>query len=1061
MGNQTPQHPPPFDKNNSTNDDATSHKGHTDSLISSSEKPPSLQPMSANAKDDQAESASSVSTKIADEQSQNRDQQHAALLQQYHPYMVQDDQSLDDVRCRLTTAIRQTRELRLLFTDRVQTKFQIPLPVVPTLDEILRGCLAPGAAERLKWEISFISSYTGSSKRHPESRLLKTLQLAGHDIPTTTNNNNVNGVNNPSNISSTACNSSNDGSFSSLYGNIASSMTSKKVTRRKNSLDFGDNGQQGSMKKPLHLNMQPAAGSISSKNPLKRVASRISGNSTVSNLQKASMGAIFKQYPTLKRPKRTEPFEIWDTAQVRTDRATAVLGELSKMLRVRKEPYKDGDQSSTSSSLSDNRPHSLIINVGDDIDSKNVMKYGSVKEEVLFMGLVNASARIAKVKKKKDEERKQQMSAAVISNSEGGEKKSSTLPNSFKKDIDLSLAFSVLHALGLIARSTSSSTNFNKVIDSDANLNSQLYNFDEGESRESLFSNFVKLSEKSELDKHSKKSVSSCNVHDCEGRKRKDLTSSQVAAIETQQPQSSKKSKSGPGCRSSETSRQSQSQHRQICRSNRPTSIPFQKALQQQQQQQHTNMHPSSTAQESNRRSQQYIHRQTYTRDTHIAGNRIPQHIMTNGSLRSAAPIHPQQHHRHRRPQQQQQQQHVYLAQRQQHLLQQHTDGYGQNSHSHSVPRNMNTNLAQIQASANVYPTIYHSSQQNIMQQQNQQQQQQQQQQQHIVVSGNAGRMISQQQTHLWSSQTRNALNFRRNAYGNDAHISYRANQATYNPSSMEKNNNIQGSYTGYSNIHSSGGRVDRLTIPSQSNIVSRPPPASALLSMPDENSNQNRSHHSAVRMDDVYDSGSFVESQFRNRHPNVSLVKKHIAPVASERNILDNHTSQNGGTGDIMRRESSSTGPVRFGRVGLTKHSSPSSNKRNNFQEVFSSATNNAKRIDAKPPKNNESNNDENPLELKFKPTLRFNYMIPAPGLGKESIELVRNACFHDVKPKEKAESFEYLLKVWKKLPIPTELVLKPLREKLSKSSISKEVGTFHIFSIHEIFDLNLSILS
>ena len=1052
MGNQTPQHPPPFDNNNSTNDDATSHKGHTDSLISSSEKPASLQPMSANAKDDQAESASSVSTKIADEQSQNRDQQHATLLQQYHPFMVQDDQSLEDVRCRLTTAIRQTRELRLLFTDRVQTKFQIPLPAVPTLDEILRGCLAPGAAERLKWEMSFISSHTGSSKRHPESRLLKTLQLAGHDIPTTTNNNNVNGVNNSSNISSTACNNSNDGSFSSLYGNIGSSMTSKKVTRRKNSLDFGDNAQQVSMKKPLHLNMQPAAGSISSKNPLKRVATRISGNSTVSNLQKASMGAIFKQYPTLKRPKRTEPFEIWDTAKVRTDRATAVLGELSNMLHVRKEPYRDGDQSSTSSSLSDNRPHSLIINVGDDIDSKNVMKYGSVKEEVVLMGLVNASARIAKVKKKKDEERKQQMSAAVISKSEGGEKKSSTLPNTFKKDIDLSLAFSVFHALGLIARSTSSSSNFNKVIDSDANLNSQLYNFDEGESRESLFSNFVKLSEKSELDKHSKKSVNSCNVHDCEGRKRKDLPSSQVADIETQQPQSSKKSKSGSGRRSSETIGQPQSQHRQICMSTRPTSIPFQKALQQQQQQQHTNMHPSSTAQESNRRSQQYIHRQTYTRDTHIAGNHIPQHIIANGSLRSAAPIHRQQHHRHRHPQQQQQQQqqHVYLTQRQQHLLQQHTDGYGQNAHSHSVPRNMNPNLAQIQASANVYPTIYHSNQQNIMQQQNQQQQQQQ--QQHVVVSGNASRIISQQQTHLWSSQTRNALNFRRNAYGNDAHLSYRANQATYNPSSMEKSNNIQGSYNGYGNIHSSGGRVDRLTVPSQSNIVPRPPPASALLSMPDDN--QNRSHHSAIRMDDVYDSGSFLESQFRNRHPNVSLVKKHIAPVASERNILDNHTSQNGGTGDIMRRESSSAGLVRFGRVGLTQHSSTSSNKRN-------SATNNTKRIDAKTPKNNGSNNDENAPELKFKPKLRFNYMISAPGLGKESIELVRNACFHDVKPKEKAKSFEYLLKVWKKLPIPTELVLKPLREKLSKSSISKEVSSFYIFSINEIFDLNLLILS
>lgn len=68
--------------------------------------------------------------------------QRAPLVDSYAPYIIASDTTLEDARDRLRIAIEQTRQLRAAFTDRVYSKYRVPLLPPSSMESILTRILS-------------------------------------------------------------------------------------------------------------------------------------------------------------------------------------------------------------------------------------------------------------------------------------------------------------------------------------------------------------------------------------------------------------------------------------------------------------------------------------------------------------------------------------------------------------------------------------------------------------------------------------------------------------------------------------------------------------------------------------------------------------------------------------------------------------------------------------------------------------------------------------------------------------------------------------------------------
>ena len=876
----------------------------------------------------------------------------AELLQQYHPYMIESDTCLNDVRRRLSAAIQQTRELRMLFTNRVQDKFHIPLPQVPALEDILTQCRAPGASDRLKWEMSFISSNSGSSKRHPESRLLKSLLLAGHNIPTT-------GMVSLAGEKQTVIQSRHI---------VQPSATSTAPAIKTDRVEAVQVEQQVMKRRALHLSagMVQRQGSAATA----RVAVAAGNGATkksmaygmLSGTTSPAEAAIFRQYPTLKRTKRSTAIEVMRTEDAMTSRARESVRQIANIMLNKKQKL-DGNQFE--------------------------LEYNVLKDEKMFQELCKLSAQLTKTNKKDS-------SMIQQSDKKNDEKKCMPLNHHSTKEINPLLSFSVFYALGIISRPTPDNTNNKPLSDSiRRELNRETIS---NQFSSSFLSNFVEpkpkraradpsiefpvkkvtTTELSALGKDNKTGIDS------------NVTKSASQSKDLQKPET--KSNSNEQTIKPILQRESMKSNLQ-----EPCYLPKKHIPRQQQQQQH--LHPIPPTITSN-----------FNNSTPYRDNRTT----TYNSIHQHSDLHP--------PCQNYMPQHVQL---------------NQQSDQFSTPPTM-TRQQLSRASSNQSETFHNSFHhhqtyptQNSIQVSN-----------HYIVNGSRAHSSWNQNAPQQPTLTV------QNSYdvGYSSMFSGQPNSQIYHPSPQYRGNNFSNPVSYTTHV----GRQDLVHASS---------------TMPAFNSNVNGRRDSAVRFNDVYDprSVTVAQSNFHQQPPQSVFYTNQI----SHNNMQcpgpnpDLHQCQQAFT--TVTREGVSKNAASFqskndsadSKVAISASSTHSSNslKRTasennaiialNTRDATNSITEDKKIYKMKTEKSITNTHKVNG-EVETIPLLIFDVPKPPLGLSSESAKLVISAQFYEVKPDEKSLALEYLLTALKSVPIPSNLILKPLREKLGKLIVSKEVRNY-----------------
>ena len=94
----------------------------------------------------------------------------APLADPYSPYIIPSDKSLTEARCRLKTAIEQTRKLRSAFTERVYGKYRVCLQPPPSSEQIFERIMADptGTSKRLNDAIKQCKSEKEAEKKEAQ-----------------------------------------------------------------------------------------------------------------------------------------------------------------------------------------------------------------------------------------------------------------------------------------------------------------------------------------------------------------------------------------------------------------------------------------------------------------------------------------------------------------------------------------------------------------------------------------------------------------------------------------------------------------------------------------------------------------------------------------------------------------------------------------------------------------------------------------------------------------------------------------------------------------------------
>ena len=248
-------------------------------------------------------------------------------------------------------------------------------------------------------------------------------------------------------------------------------------------------------------------------------------------------------------------------------------------------------------------------------------------------------------------------------------------------------------------------------------------------------------------------------------------------------------------------------------------------------------------------------------------------------------------------------------------------------------------------------------------------------------------------------------------------------------------------------------------------------------------NGNSNGRRHSAIRTNDVYDPRSVsMHQQVMHQRPPQSMLSNHIAapqvPQISIHSLNNGQEIINQQQPYVVQKSSRATSAP--SSSSYTSYSSCRNSQsvsssisapppalqvipaQETFQESKSLVANkntvtttlprieNRSELKITSQKNDETQHigtkelSKKENASRCKKELKFNVPKPAPGLSKESAHFVVCARFHMVKSDEKGLALEYLLSMRPLVPIPSDLILKPLNEKLLKSIVSKEVSCF-----------------
>ena len=837
----------------------------------------------------------------------------------------------------------------------MQDKFHIPLPPVPGLEDILQQCRAPGASDRLKWEMSFISSNSGSSKRHPESRLLKSLLLAGHNIPTT-------GA--VSMGSGAGTGSGGEKPQLTVHHVVQGSTISSKHSH--SVVGDGEQVDDQSMKRrALHLMQQQQEQQSSSitangKSAIKRSLSDIGKVSNIrdTGLINQAEAVIFKQYPTLKRMKRTHAVAVMKTEDVMTDRARESIRQISNFMI-------------TKTQMTDNEDRNAYD-----------LEYHVLKDETVFQELSKLSTQGVKATKAViDESSKTQIP----------EKKNNDLAT---KQIDPMLSFSVLFALGLITRPSSSNSSNQPLSHA---IRSELKRDNDSTKPLSFLSNFVEPQPKKVEIKPSEeqppkelvtisqsttfalnKAETDDNASDV-GSKSKDSKNSKIKPNENL--------KDGYNVEAQVVQEKDKKHQEQSCAhipKNHATDTTQQQLQNRQQPQQQQNLHslqPLQTSVVSNYNiTNSYSNRRDHRAATYNSIHQRPDLQSTNQNY---TPQHMQ--------------------------IPQQNDQY---SSSSAIARQQLSRASSNQSQNPLHHQAFQA--QNSIQIAN-----------HYVVNGTRSHSTWNQNSPQPNMTVQNSYDM---GYSNM--YNGQSNSQIYHQSHQYCGNNFT-SHVGYA--------------PHVRRQMEHVPSA-----MPYPAFNGNGRRHSAVRVNEIYDSGSVTVAQapFHQQQPQPIFYSKQVTHNSMQcpHQVSDlSNGQQHFPTGTC--EDSSSIAPFeahtsppksQVKTQTVSTHKSNVLNPSHSDKNHYNSETNknNSLKGDAKQAKSIPVNDSLSERVLKFDAPK------PAPGLSAESATLVLRARFHEVKPNEKSLAFEYLLTLLKAIPIPCSLLLKPLRDKIPKSTVSKDVS-------------------